>query len=340
MLISILIPVYNVAKYLPHCLESIVKQKFKDYEIILVDDGSTDESGEICDEFQVIHSSNTRVIHQKNQGLLGARIAAIREAKGKYCLCLDSDDYWEEECLEKLEKLVVRTKAEVIIFECKVYVEETGFTKTKPPNFGSNRKFVNDKEILYKELICGYSLNSIWRKLILTRLMKEGINEYDKLPLHLAAEDLVQSLYPITYANIVYYSSEQLYVYRISPKSLVSSVNAENIMERTTLIARHFLRKYMDIWKLNNEGWLEQYHCANMISLADTIFDLLQRSNNPLKTAQKLNNLDLSKMIDFDAYKYRYSDLMNFKSCIKVNLVLNRATTIIGLIAQFLKVLK
>lgn len=340
MLISILVPVYNVAKYLPQCLESIENQKFKDYEIILVDDGSTDGSETICDSFQANHPSNTRVIHQENQGLLGARITAIKAANGKYCLCLDSDDYWDDNCLTELSELSYATNADVIVFECKLLIDETRSVKTKQPNFNSDKEFIDDKRLLYELLICGSSFNSIWRKLVLTQLMKEAVNEYDNLPLNMAGEDLVQSLYPITHASRVYYSTKQLYVYRIRPTSLGTNVDFNNIFERSMLTARHFLLKYMDKWKLNDAYWLERYHCVNMISLADSIFGLLSRDDNPLKTAEKLKRIDLNNLIDSDAYKYRHSKFMDFKSRTKVNLVLNKSVTMIGLIAQFLKALR
>lgn len=92
MLISFVIPVYNVEKYLSDCLESILNQDCRDYEILLVDDGSTDSSGNICEEYAGKYS-NISVIHQKNGGLSEARNTGIKNAKGKYILFVDSDDY-------------------------------------------------------------------------------------------------------------------------------------------------------------------------------------------------------------------------------------------------------
>lgn len=91
-ILSIIVPIYNVAKYLPHCLNSIINQTFQDFELILIDDGSTDESGGICDEY-ACNNRKITVVHQQNQGLSGARNAGIRLAKGKYLAFVDSDDY-------------------------------------------------------------------------------------------------------------------------------------------------------------------------------------------------------------------------------------------------------
>ena len=90
---SIIVPVYNVEKYLPQCVESILRQTYENFEVILVDDGAKDRSGEICDEFAE-EDGRVRVIHKQNGGLSSARNAGIREAQGKYILFLDSDDYW------------------------------------------------------------------------------------------------------------------------------------------------------------------------------------------------------------------------------------------------------
>lgn len=92
---TVIIPVCNVANYLTQCVDSVLKQDFKHYEVILINDGSTDESGKICDEFA---KQDTRivVIHQKNKGLSAARNMGIENAKGEYILFLDSDDYWHD----------------------------------------------------------------------------------------------------------------------------------------------------------------------------------------------------------------------------------------------------
>ena len=91
-LISVVIPVYNVKKYLKKCLETVVNQTYSNLEIILVDDGSTDGSEKICDEYATQYN-NVSVIHKKNGGLSSARNAGIDVAKGKYIGFIDSDDF-------------------------------------------------------------------------------------------------------------------------------------------------------------------------------------------------------------------------------------------------------
>lgn len=90
---SVIVPVYNVEKYLPQCVKSILRQTCENFEVILVDDGTKDRSGEICDEFAA-KDKRIKVIHKQNGGLSSARNAGIRQSQGEYILFVDSDDYW------------------------------------------------------------------------------------------------------------------------------------------------------------------------------------------------------------------------------------------------------
>ena len=101
--VSIIIPVYKVEKYLKRCIESVINQSYKNIEIILVNDGSPDKCGEICDSYARI-DSKIKVIHKKNGGLSSARNAGLDIASGEYIMFVDSDDWIEEDSLEKLDK--------------------------------------------------------------------------------------------------------------------------------------------------------------------------------------------------------------------------------------------
>lgn len=98
-LVSIIVPVYNTEEYLSRCIESIRKQRYPKVEIILVDDGSTDKSGEICNDY-AIKDKRIYVIHQSNQGIIAAKKAALKECHGEFIMFVDSDDWIEEELLE------------------------------------------------------------------------------------------------------------------------------------------------------------------------------------------------------------------------------------------------
>ena len=100
--LSVIIPIYNVQEYLPACLDSVLDPKAEDYEIIAVDDGSTDRSGAIAEEFAAAHPNQIRVIHTPNGGLGHARNTGLEAAEGKYLLFLDSDDTFREHAVEEM----------------------------------------------------------------------------------------------------------------------------------------------------------------------------------------------------------------------------------------------
>ncbi len=115
-MISIVVPVYNVVHYLERCVLSVLRQTYKDMEVILVDDGSTDGSGELCDKL-ALTDARIHVIHQENQGLSGARNTGIRHATGEYIAFIDSDDEWLlNDGLEQLMKNINEGK-DLIVFK-------------------------------------------------------------------------------------------------------------------------------------------------------------------------------------------------------------------------------
>ena len=111
--ISVIVPVYNVAQYLPQCVDSILSQDYEDLEVILIDDGSTDASGEICDRYGA-SDSRVRVIHQKNGGAAAAKNAGLRLASGDYLTFADSDDYLEPGAYGFLMKTLLETNADAV----------------------------------------------------------------------------------------------------------------------------------------------------------------------------------------------------------------------------------
>lgn len=123
-LISVIVPVYNVMKYLNQCLESITGQTYTDLEIILVDDGSTDESGNLCDDW-ASRDERIVVIHKQNGGLSSARNRGLQEAHGKYISCVDSDDYIDLSMYETLIDIIESQNADVVACQF-VYFNDKG----------------------------------------------------------------------------------------------------------------------------------------------------------------------------------------------------------------------
>lgn len=140
---SIIVPVYNVAKYISECVDSILNQDYSSFEIILVDDGSTDASGKICDEY-VKKDQRIKVIHQENKGLSEARNSGIKASVGNYLLFVDSDDYIAKNSLEKIYNIVKGKGIEVVFLEAiKFFPDGT----TQPMNDGYvKEKIVNKSQ--------------------------------------------------------------------------------------------------------------------------------------------------------------------------------------------------
>lgn len=126
--VSIVIPVYNVEQYLRRCIDSVLSQSYTDYEMILVDDGSTDTSGQICDEYS--EDSRIHVIHKANEGAGAARNTGIEIATGDYITFIDSDDYIAECYLEKMIQAAERTQSDIV--QCGyLYGDKTAYSFVK-----------------------------------------------------------------------------------------------------------------------------------------------------------------------------------------------------------------
>ena len=149
--VTIIIPVYNVAEYLDQCLKSVIEQTLSRIEIILVDDGSKDRSGQICDEYAAT-DDRIRVIHQENQGLSVVRNVGIAAARSPYFMILDGDDWIEEDAVAILYKKMVETGCDICVSD--YYVEKEGrgfpesFFSTEIMSFGSEDRFLLEANCL------------------------------------------------------------------------------------------------------------------------------------------------------------------------------------------------
>ncbi len=137
MLISVIVPVYNVADYLPRCMDSLLRQQCDSWEIILVDDGSTDgKSGALCDEYAAEHGDRVSVIHRENGGLGAARNSGLEAAKGEYLFFLDSDDWIADNTLSRLQEEIGKTHADMYVFTFR-YISDSGELPAEPRQTGS-----------------------------------------------------------------------------------------------------------------------------------------------------------------------------------------------------------
>lgn len=140
--LSVIVAVYNVESYLERCLDSFVGQTYKNLEIILVDDGSTDRSGDICDSYAK-HDARISVIHKENGGLVSARKAGIHQATGEYSICFDGDDWMEYNAFEQIIEKLLDFRPDILIFGLKK--EGEGFIEEYNPGLGEG--FYKNREL-------------------------------------------------------------------------------------------------------------------------------------------------------------------------------------------------
>lgn len=156
-MISIIIPVYNVEKYLRECLDSVVNQNFPEKEVLLIDDGSTDSSSEICEEYAARYPY-IRVIHKANGGLSSARNRGIEEACGDWIIFIDSDDVWaDKDCLTKLHHYATSLNLDIVRFEYQAVNENL-----EPIEPRSHDKAAIEGQPLDNYQLVKYGINGEW----------------------------------------------------------------------------------------------------------------------------------------------------------------------------------
>lgn len=223
-LISVIVPIYKVEKYLKKCVESILEQTYSNLDIILVDDGSPDNCGDIIEEFRK-KDERIRTIHQKNGGLSDARNSGIKIAKGKYIVCIDSDDWIEKNMIEVLYNDIINTNSDISVCE---FVEEDDFQ-----NILSTKKYTNEiiefnsKEALKSLIKQDILTNHAWNKLYKASLF-EGV-EYPKGQL---MEDVSTTYKLFEKANKIVYQNTSLYHYIQRGTSILGNITEKRIKDQ------------------------------------------------------------------------------------------------------------
>ena len=244
-LISIIIPVYNAEKWLQRCIDSILNQTFSHFELLLIDDGSTDRSGEICD-LNASRDERVRVCHQKNGGVSIARNTGIEMAEGDLISFIDADDYVRPEFLETLLRLLNEHGAD--ISACDFWWIKEG-EKTEPVKEPFVK--VSDEPLSYFEHVSWACGVVVWNKLYRRRLFKtrrfleEALHHQDEWIIHYLLND----------AKRIVYTNEKLYVYLKYDTSLVHSETPssyydgyEALMDRVRMLEEKGMISNRNLW--------------------------------------------------------------------------------------------
>lgn len=221
-LFSVCIPLYNTEDYIKPCIESVLDQDWKDYEIVIVDDGSTDKSGQIADDY-ALKDNRINVIHQNNMGLFHTRIEAFHHANGRYIVSLDSDDYLEINALSTIANAIQQKNADLVIYNN--YILRNGFRTKNIDIFSTSNEWSNNKEELWEIFFTSHRITSIWRKAISRKLLElEKLSAYPKIVM---GEDWIHSYYPLLNSKKTVYINECLINYRILATSLTAKYDYE-----------------------------------------------------------------------------------------------------------------
>ena len=239
---SIIIPVYNKEKYIEECIDSVESQTFQLFEIILVDDGSTDGSGNICKSISRKYT-NVQYLYQNNSGPYDARLYGINHSSGQYLLFLDSDDRLRKDTLSILYDCITRESPDVIIFNMTSNPEFIGKYYHYP--FKCDSLFEgNNKHIIYEALLNTSTVNNLATKCILHKLFSDVY--FEKIPGFKNAEDLYCVTRIIDSASSLYLLDEALYYYRQDLGS--TTHNYDRSFYDSIIVANNQCIKFAEKW--------------------------------------------------------------------------------------------
>lgn len=267
MFLSVSMPVYNSSLYIDKCIESVVEQSFQDYELILVDDGSTDNSVEKCEEWVQKYPERIRLVKKENSGSLFTRRRCLSESKGSYIYIMDSDDYLiDKDALQKIHDVIVGTKCDLVFFNCstKEEIKEEMFQFP----FIKGETFEGDSlSEIYKYYIQASGLKPLWNK-VFHRSLVDWDADYSQYTYVTNGTDYFQSTPIIGSAKRIHYLGESLYFYRKNdnPTSIVHKFKPTIYASARANFLR--LSEMANSWQLNTseKNELLTAECMKMVS--------------------------------------------------------------------------
>ncbi|URN84118.1 glycosyltransferase [Acetobacterium wieringae] len=249
--ISIIVPVFNVEKFLEKCIESIIKQTYQNIEIILIDDGSTDSSGQICDEWEK-KDERIRVFHKENEGLGHARNTGLEKATGMYVMYIDSDDYISANMVERLFSVLLETNSDTVF--CGLSRVCSNGSIVEIPGCYDSEVFlaedIIDKVLLEmvgtlpSEKVDNVVFMSVWHAIYSTKIIEENEIRFPS-ERKLISEDIIYHIDYLQKSKRVAYIKDCLYFYRENPNSLSKKYD-RNRFERQKVLYTEIIKRLSD----------------------------------------------------------------------------------------------
>ena len=241
-LISVILPIYNIEKYLPYCMDSLFKQSYKNLEIIMVDDGSNKECSELCD-YYAKKDQRVVVYHKENGGLSDARNYGIKRAKGEYITCIDPDDYFDYDYVKYLYDLVQKYDVKFSICQHRVK-----FDNGSVKDFGKNGEELIDSKICLERMLYHDVIDtSAWAK-----LYKKDLFDNIEYPKGRLFEDISTTYALMMKCKKIAVGYESKYNYIFHNNSIVNSnfnIKKLDLLEMTDKMATDVLKQYPDLDK-------------------------------------------------------------------------------------------
>jgi len=317
-LISVIVPVYNVENFLVQCIESLINQSYKNLEIILVNDGSPDNCGEICDTFAQ-NDSRIKVIHQENMGLSGARNTGLKQSKGAYIAFVDSDDWVEPEMFEVMHNLLIKHDLDVL--ECDANKTKSN-SQVRDKPFKYELKFENSLQALNR--IIYNSGFAVWR-----RIYKKDIIGNSSFLLNLTSEDIYFTIDNIQKINRLGYINAPFYNYRLNNTNSITKSGYSLKRLNDTLNGSFYIQNQLSKIKDNNLQRTIKIHMLFKLIMHykqlnyNNYLDLDYKQRRYIKDLIKDNyNVKSSKSLELKLA--RYLPIKLFYIFIKLNLVKHR----------------
>lgn len=314
MRFSIVVPVYNTEKLLGDCVGSVLAQTYTDWELLLVDDGSTDGSGTLADSFAKL-DGRIHAYHQENTGQFFARRAGIDRAVGDYVLFLDSDDTFTDDCLEKVEAALRRQAADIVMFAGSIMEngQNTGRCIGKI-SLAENNISVS---WLKEKLISSHELNSLCLKAFRRSLFEDDHNDYGAFKGTCCGEDKVQLLYPVTRAGSIIYIPDCLYQYYHRENSIMHGFAIDTIQRMMANEMYSLLYQYMQKWAMDGPEYQELagvYYLRNYLS----VYFKLRKRCVTRQERREFRRYPWKKAVDRAAFRYCFSNALTVKEKIKL----------------------
>ncbi len=337
--ISIIVPIYNVEQYLRECLESLIKQTFQDIEIIAVNDGSLDGSGQICDQYALM-DERVKVFHQANAGVSEARNYGLEHASGEWILFVDGDDWVEPSLCQTLLQAAMQSKADLVLcghfwnypnqeYPVRMFSEDRYID---PLNI---RRIILDSTLV--ESSCVSNATYVWGKLWRSSLLRGNVRFKSNLKW---GEDQLFNLNGLTNVTRAFHLKQSLYHYRINATSITNSYKKNRIEMLNDYL--YELKAYVDA-SIDTDSYLKELYDRRVLYTL-ILFVNIHICNSKYREPLLTKRLQLCKILKLEPYRSAIQNVdvscLNIQRKIFASLARYRLSFIIILVSYVKKLLR